>query len=67
MNSPTAITDAAALPTLPMRLAAAWNSDVGWSFRHSPVAIVSAIVLACVCGALFAPGSRRTTRSISGR
>jgi len=56
MNAPTAITDAAALPTLPMRLAAAWNSDVGWSFRHSPVAIVSAIVLGlCLAAALFAP------------
>ena len=56
MNAPTAITDAAALPTLPMRLAAAWNSDVGWSFRHSPVAIVSAIVLVvCLAAALFAP------------
>ena len=38
------------------RLAAAWGSDVGWSFRHSPVAIVSAIALAlCLAGALFAP------------
>jgi peptide/nickel transport system permease protein len=37
-------------------LAATWNSDVGWSFRHSPVAIVSAIVLAlCLGAALFAP------------
>jgi len=56
MNAPTAITDAAAPPTLPVRLAAAWNSDVGWSFRHSPVAIVSAIVLGlCLAAALFAP------------
>jgi peptide/nickel transport system permease protein len=56
MNAPTAITDAAARPTLPLRLAAAWNSDVGWSFRHSPVAIVSAIVLGlCLAAALFAP------------
>ena len=36
--------------------AAAWGSDVGFSFRHSPVAIVSAIVLiVCVGSALFAP------------
>ena len=37
-------------------LAAAWDGDVAWSFRHSPVAIVSAVVLAiCLVGALFAP------------
>jgi peptide/nickel transport system permease protein len=36
--------------------AAWWDSDVAYSFRHSPVAIASAAVLAvCVCGALFAP------------
>lgn len=33
-----------------------WESDVGWSFRHSPVAIVSLIVVVIlVCGAVFAP------------
>jgi peptide/nickel transport system permease protein len=37
-----------------------WNSDIGWSFRHSPVAIVSAIVsivmiLAAILAPLFAP------------
>jgi peptide/nickel transport system permease protein len=38
------------------RLARAWSGDVGWSFRHSPVAIVSAIALAvCLAAALFAP------------
>ncbi|HVO89719.1 MAG TPA: ABC transporter permease [Casimicrobiaceae bacterium] len=37
-------------------IARAWSSDVGWSFRHSPVAIASAIVLAvCLTAALFAP------------
>jgi peptide/nickel transport system permease protein len=37
-------------------LAAAWNSDAGWSFRHSPVAIVSAVALAVfLTAALFAP------------
>jgi peptide/nickel transport system permease protein len=42
--------------TLSARLHAAWGSDVGWSFRHSPVAIASAIVLVlCLGGALFAP------------
>ena len=36
--------------------AAAWGSDVGYSFRRSPVAIVSAIVLlVCLGAALFAP------------
>jgi len=38
------------------RLARAWSGDVGWSFRHSPIAIVSAVVLAvCLAAALFAP------------
>jgi len=43
-------------PTIADRLAAAWDSDVGYSFRHSPVAVASGIVLAiCLAGALFAP------------
>ena len=34
----------------------AWDSDVGWSFRHSPVAMLSfAVFAACVLGAIFAP------------
>lgn len=34
----------------------AWNHDLTWSFRHSPVAIVAALLtLICVGGALFAP------------
>ncbi len=38
------------------RLRALWDSDVGWSFRHSPVAMLSfAVFAACVLGALFAP------------
>jgi len=38
------------------RLSAIWNGDLAWSFRRSPVALVSALVLfACVAGALFAP------------
>ncbi len=38
------------------RLAAAWDGDVAWSLRHSPVAIASALVLAaCLAGALLAP------------
>jgi peptide/nickel transport system permease protein len=33
-----------------------WDSDVAYSFRRSPVAVVSAVVLAiCVIAALFAP------------
>ncbi|MEM8812389.1 MAG: ABC transporter permease [Pseudomonadota bacterium] len=37
-------------------LAKAWNSDLVWSFRHSPVAIVSLfVVLVLVGGALLAP------------
>src|SRR4029434_5464549 len=56
MNPQTVITGAETLPKSSVRLAAAWNSDVGYSFRHSPVAIVSAIVLAiCLAAALFAP------------
>jgi peptide/nickel transport system permease protein len=50
------ITDKATLPALPVRLSAAWNSDIAFSFRHSPVAIVSAVVLVvCLGAALFAP------------
>jgi peptide/nickel transport system permease protein len=38
------------------RLAAAWDSDVAYSFRRSPIALVSAIVLGiCLASALFAP------------
>jgi len=34
----------------------AWNHDLAWSFRHSPVAILAALLtLICVGGALFAP------------
>lgn len=33
-----------------------WESDLAWSFRHSPVAIVAAFVaLVCVGGAVLAP------------
>jgi peptide/nickel transport system permease protein len=33
-----------------------WDSDVGYSFRHSPVAIAAAAAaLICVCAAVFAP------------
>lgn len=37
-------------------LARMWDSDIAWSFRHSPVAIVAAVVaLIIVLGAVFAP------------
>jgi peptide/nickel transport system permease protein len=40
----------------PSRLARWWDADIAWSFRHSPVAVVSAIVLTiCVLSAVFAP------------
>jgi peptide/nickel transport system permease protein len=43
-------------PTWGSRLAAAWDSDVAWSFRHSPLAIISFVVLLiCVGAAVFAP------------
>lgn len=42
--------------TNPGFIARAWESDVAWSFRHSPVAIVSAMVFGLlVLGAVFAP------------
>jgi peptide/nickel transport system permease protein len=41
---------------LPGRLERWWGSDLAYSFRHSPVAVVSALVLfACLAAALFAP------------
>ena len=45
----------ASLPA-PSRLARWWDGDIAWSFRHSPVAVASAIILAiCLTAALFAP------------
>jgi peptide/nickel transport system permease protein len=56
LNPQTVVTGQETLPKVPARVSAAWNSDVGYSFRHSPVAIVSAIVLVvCLGAALFAP------------
>ncbi len=38
------------------RLARAWDSDILWSLRHSPVAMVSLVlVLVCVLASLLAP------------
>ena len=43
-------------PTWGERVRLAWDSDVAWSFRHSPLAIVSFVVLLiCVGAAVFAP------------
>ena len=43
-------------PVRARRLARGWDSDLAYSFRRSPVAIVSAVVLLiCLCAALFAP------------
>jgi peptide/nickel transport system permease protein len=41
---------------LPARLRRYWESDLAWSFRHSPVAILaSAVALTLVLGAALAP------------
>jgi len=46
----------AAPPSFGARVHAAWDADLAWSFRHSPVAMVAAIVLVvCILGAVFAP------------
>src|SRR5882757_5925705 len=38
------------------RLWRAWDSDIAWSFRHSPVAIMAALVaVVLLLSALFAP------------
>jgi peptide/nickel transport system permease protein len=43
-------------PALGERIAAAWHGDVAYSFRRSPVAMASAVVLfVCLAAALFAP------------
>jgi len=53
--SPTTLRPVAR-PRLAARLAWLWDSDVAWSFRHSPVALGSALVLGtCLAAALFAP------------
>ncbi len=47
---------APAPPTAGTRLANAWQSDLAYDFRHSPVAMLSAaVLLVCVVAALFAP------------
>jgi peptide/nickel transport system permease protein len=43
-------------PGFRARLARAWDSDVAWSFRHSPVAIAAAVVVTILLlAALLAP------------
>jgi peptide/nickel transport system permease protein len=56
MSSVPAPASVAARRGVGARLARAWSGDVGWSFRHSPVAVASAIVLGvCLAAAIFAP------------
>ncbi len=57
MNSQSTSSEAQAEAAAPKGfLRRAWESDIAWSFRHSPVAIVSAVVfLVLVLGAVFAP------------
>ncbi|MEO7499521.1 MAG: ABC transporter permease, partial [Casimicrobiaceae bacterium] len=56
MNDGAASGVADAPPALRGGIAAAWDSDLAYDFRHSPVAMISAIVLAiCLVGAVFAP------------
>ncbi|MDD7972401.1 ABC transporter permease [Roseinatronobacter alkalisoli] len=43
-------------PRAPGRFAGAWDSDIAYSFRHSPVAVVAAVVsLIIILAAVFAP------------
>jgi peptide/nickel transport system permease protein len=43
-------------PSPRARLAAFWDADLTWSFRHSPVAVGSFLVLVvCLAAAVFAP------------
>ena len=45
-----------AVPPLRTRLAAVWDGDLLWNFRHSPVAIAAFVVfMVCAIGAIFAP------------
>ena len=50
------MTATAPAPRRPGRLARAWDSDIAWSFRHSPVTVVAAVVvLVMVVAAVLAP------------
>jgi len=53
---PTLPPTAIGRPGLRARLAGAWDSDVIWSFRHSPVAIGAfAVLFVCFAAAFLAP------------
>jgi peptide/nickel transport system permease protein len=58
------------LPSMRSRLAGAWNGDVMWSFRHSPVAVGAFVVLficlvAAFCAPVFAPHSPFDLRTLN--
>ncbi len=54
--APAPVAPAPAPPRVPGFLARAWDSDFLWSFRHSPVAIVSLLVATVlILAAVFAP------------
>ena len=59
LGGETRVTPPDAMPAAPVRpsmLARAWDSDIAYSFRRSPVTIVSAtVVLLIALAALFAP------------
>ena len=56
MNDGAAAGSIEPLPGVRERLSAAWDSDLAYSFRRSPVAICSSIILAiCLFSAAFAP------------
>ncbi len=54
--APAPVASPPAPPRTPGFLARAWDSDFLWSFRHSPVAILSSVVaLALILAAVLAP------------
>jgi peptide/nickel transport system permease protein len=56
MNDGAASGSVEALPEVRGSFATAWDSDLAFNFRRSPVAMISAIVLAiCLFCAVFAP------------
>ncbi|MET0346078.1 MAG: ABC transporter permease [Casimicrobiaceae bacterium] len=56
MNDGAATGSVETLPEIRGNFATAWDSDLAYSFRRSPVAMISAIVLAiCLFCAVFAP------------
>src|SRR5262249_19163276 len=58
MNEPAPVGHVAlaALLYVGARVRAAWDAGLAWSLRHSPVAMVAAMVLVvCILGAVFAP------------